>query len=97
MDEERLKRTLQSIGMETFAKYYEAFADETIESDALVDALMKVEGYAEASAKIKVTSSRRLFAGKGELGALRLITASSRVPAWVVEKARYLIAGERES
>ena len=71
MNEEQLKRSMQSIGMETFVKYYEAFSDNAIEKVALIDGLMKIEQYTGNSATTKVTTSRRIFVSEREVDALR--------------------------
>lgn len=96
MNQEQLKRSMQSAGMETFVKYYEAFSDHTIEEGNLVDGLMKIEQYSESSARMKVTFSRRIFDNEREADALRMVVEASRVPSWVVEKAKYLLEKESE-
>ncbi len=52
MDDTKLISVIQSVGMETFVKYFEAFFDMSKSSADLVDAIMKIEGYNKNSTRI---------------------------------------------
>ncbi|WP_286873357.1 hypothetical protein [Spongiibacter sp.] len=70
MNHEELVRAIQRVGMGTFVKYFEAFSNEAKESDDLVDALIKIEGYGDDSARTKVNSARRILSCNLGLGQL---------------------------
>ena len=56
MDEQQLKRSLQSIGMACFVKYYEMFADPSVSNDTVVDVLMKKKSFLSPPAVLGSTS-----------------------------------------
>ena len=90
MNQEELTKAIQRVGMGTFVKYFEAFSDESKESDNLIDALIKIEGYGEDSAKTKVNSARRILKYGLGLEALQIITISQRTDSWIIPKAIFL-------
>ena len=91
MNKEELIKAIQSVGMGTFVKYYEAFSDSSKQSDDLVDALIKIEGYGDGSSITKVNSARRILNESQGLQALRIISESQRTENWIVPKALYLL------
>ncbi len=90
MNQEDLIKAIQRVGMGTFVKYYEAFSDSSKQSDDLVDALIKVEGYGDDSARTKVNSARRIIKEGLGLEALEIISGSQRTESWIAPKAQYL-------
>lgn len=92
MNHEELVRAIQRVGMGTFVKYFEAFSNETKESADLVDALIKIEGYGDDSARTKVNSARRILSCNLGLEALEIISNSQNADSWVVPKANFLKA-----
>ena len=90
MNEEELIKEIQRVGMGTFVKYYEAFSDEFKKSDNLVDALIKIEGYGENSARTKVNTARRILKNSSGLEALNIISNSQRTESWIIPKALFL-------
>lgn len=91
MDDEQLKRSIQSIGMGCFAKYFEAFSDAEKNDDDLIDALTKIEGYEESGARTRVLSARRIIREDRAADALKKIANSEKTEPWVVAKARFLV------
>jgi hypothetical protein len=91
MDDEQLKRSIQSTGMGCFAKYFEAFSDAARNDDDLIDALMKIEGYEESGAQTRVLQARRVIREDRAADALKIIANSERTESWVVAKARFLV------
>lgn len=91
MNDEQLKRSLNSIGKGCFAKYFEAFNNLSISSDDLIDGLMKIENYKESGARTRVTQSRRIIKENRALDALQIVEASNNVKDWVNSKAHFLI------
>ncbi|WP_295802831.1 hypothetical protein [uncultured Microbulbifer sp.] len=92
MNEEQIKRSLQSIGVTCFVKYFEAFSDLRKVDLDLIDAFMKIEGWEESGAKTRVSQSRRIFREGCEMLALKLAAQSKNVSPWVVAKAKELSA-----
>jgi hypothetical protein len=90
MNQEDLIKAIQRVGMGTFVKYYEAFSDSSKISDDLVDALIKIEGYGDDSARTKVNSARRILNENIGLEALKIISDSQRTESWIAPKALYL-------
>jgi len=91
MNQEELTKAIQRVGMGTFVKYYEAFSDSSKQSDDLVDALIKIEGYGDGSSITKVNSARRIINENQGAQALRIISDSQRTESWIVPKALYLL------
>lgn len=91
MNDEQLLRSIQTIGMGCFVKYFEALCDNSIADDDLIDALMKIEKYEESGAKVRVSQSRRINRENMNKEALEIISASSRTEPWVVSKANFLL------
>ena len=96
MKNDEVINAIQSVGMETFTKYYEAFIDDAKCSDDLHDALMKLEGFSDNSARTKVNSARRIIKNDMQLNALQIICDSQnkKITAWVSAKAKYLLESE---
>ena len=90
MDDIQLKRSIQSIGMACFIKYYEAFENKKNKSEDLVEGLMKIENYDESGAKTRVTQSRRILREDRALEAINIIIDSKKIEDWVISKARFL-------
>lgn len=83
MNDQQLKRSLQSIGMGCFAKHFALFSDRSISNSAAVDALMVVEKYTESGSRTRVSQSRRIIREGLAMAALRIISQSERVdPEW---------------
>jgi hypothetical protein len=91
MNEEQLLRSIQTIGMGCFVKYFEAFCDTSIKDEDLIDALMKIEKYEESGARARVSQSRRINRGNLTKEALAIISESTRTEPWVVTKANSLL------
>lgn len=90
MNQEELMKAIQRVGMGTFVKYFEAFTDQSKDSDDLVEALIEIEGYGDDSAKTKVNSARRILSCNLGQEALQVISNSQNTDSWVVPKAVFL-------
>jgi hypothetical protein len=90
MDDIQLKRSIQSIGMACFVKYFEAFENKKSKSEDLIDGLMKIENYDESGAKTRVSQSRRIIREDRVLDALNIIIDSKKVEEWAKSKAQFL-------
>ncbi len=95
MDDQQLKRSLQSIGMACFVKYYEMFADSSVSNDTAVDALMKQEKYSESGSRIRVNQSRRIIREGRRDDALEHIAQSNRIDSKWTGKAKSLLAANK--
>ena len=91
MNNDQLHRSIQSIGMGCFIKYFEAFSDFEKSNEDLIEALMKIEGYEENGAKTRVSQARRIPREDRAIDALQKIAESERTESWVIAKAKYLI------
>ena len=91
MNDDQLYRSIQSIGMGCFTKYFEAFSDLEKSDEDLIEALMKIEGYEDNGAKTRVSQARRILREDRAVDALQKIAESERTESWVVAKAKHLI------
>lgn len=91
VNDDQMYRSIQSIGMGCFVKYFEAFSDLEKSNEDLIEALMKLEGYEESGAKTRVSSARRILREGRAVDALTKIEESERTESWVVAKAKYLL------
>jgi hypothetical protein len=80
MNNEQLKRSLQSIGMACFVKYFPQFSDASLSNEDLIELLIRRERYMESGCKTRVTQSRRIIANGRAKDALLLVASSARVP-----------------
>lgn len=91
MDDQQLKRSLQSIGMACFAKYYETFADPSISNDTAVNILMKEQKFSESGSRTRVNQSRRIIREGRRDDALEYIAQSNRIDSEWSGKAKSLL------
>ncbi|EGQ9162847.1 hypothetical protein J7H99_004776 [Vibrio parahaemolyticus] len=91
MDDTKLISVIQSVGMETFVKYFEAFFDMSKSSADLVDAIMKIEGYNKNSTRTKVSAARRIIQKNCYIKALTMVANSTNTEEWVPPRAKYLL------
>jgi hypothetical protein len=83
MNDDQLKRSLQSIGMGCFVKHFAMFCNKQISNNSAVDVLMAVEKYSESGSRTRVSQSRRIITEGRTKDALRLISKADRVdPEW---------------
>jgi hypothetical protein len=90
MNDERLERSLNSIGKACFVKHYETLRDWS-GIDA-VEYLIKHELYTEDAARVRGSCSKNIFNAGRHADALRIIARSDRVPREVVAKAETLLS-----
>jgi hypothetical protein len=91
MNDQQLKRSIQTIGMGCFVKYYESFRDPMLTNEDLIDQFMSNEVWNENGSKMRVTSIRRIFASGRELDALSIISLAHRVEHNVTVEAKLLL------
>lgn len=80
MNDEQLRRSLQSIGMACFVRYFQQFSDESMNNEDLIELLMRTENYMESGCRTRVTQARRIIASERALDALQIVASSGRVP-----------------
>ena len=83
MNDEQLRRSLQSIGMACFVRYFPQFSDKSMGNEDLIELLMRKENYMESGCITRVTQARRIIASERALDALLIVESSARVPGEV--------------
>ncbi len=91
MDDKQLERSLRSVGMGCFVKYFREFSDHRLAREDIIELLMKNEGYKESGCKTRVSQSRRIIGIGRAVDALKMVSESERVPPHVVDEARRLM------
>ncbi len=94
MDDDKLDRYLQSVGKRCFVNYFDDFASG-LPSDAVVELLMKNEGYAEKATRARVSTARSIIEAGRARDALTKIGRSERVPDSVRDQAMRMASGLR--
>ena len=80
MNDEQLKRSLQSIGMACFVQYFPQFSDASISNEDLIELLFREKKYMESGCRTRVSQSRRIIANGRAKDALLIVASSDRVP-----------------
>ena len=88
MNDDQLDRTLQSIGMKCFVKYFHEFCNTSLSSGDLIELLMKEEGYTESGCRTRVSCARRIIQAGRAKDALIKISKSDRVEQPFADQAR---------
>ncbi|OKH14679.1 hypothetical protein [[Limnothrix rosea] IAM M-220] len=91
MNDDQLTKSIQSMGMGCFVKYFEAFSDLSKSNQDLVEALMKIEGYTENGSRTRVSRARQIIDKNFAMDALKIIIESKKTEPWIRAKAQYLI------
>ena len=90
MNDEQLKRSLQSIGKGCFIKYFQEFSNPRLSKEDMIEILMTEEGYEESGSTTRVTQSRRIINEGRADDALKIIAGSSRLDYQIRKKAEEL-------
>lgn len=61
MNDDQLYRSIQSIGMGCFTKYFEVFSDFEKSDEDLIEALMKIEGMKRMEQKLEFPKLAEFF------------------------------------
>jgi hypothetical protein len=91
MNDEQLKRAIQSIGKGCFVKYYEEFRNLARPNEDLVELLMNREGYTETASSTRVSQSKRIVQAGRDADILVEISQSTRLDFAIIEKAKKLL------
>jgi hypothetical protein len=91
MNDNQLERSLQSIGKKCFVKYFDAFNNQQLSNEDVIEMLMKNEGYEESGCRTRVTQARRIIKAKMIKSALTNISQSSKIEVSIIEKAKSLL------
>ena len=90
MNEQQLLRTLNSVGMRCFVKYFRQFCDPSLSNEDVAAQMHEAERYSPKTCRIRVSSARRIIrAGRGR-DALTII-ANSRADARTRQEAARLL------
>lgn len=93
MTDDQLERSLRSIGKGCFVEYFCQFADQNLSNSAVIESLMRQEGYAESGSRTRVSQARRIIRSGRTEDALRNVMQSERIPNYgrIAAKARELL------
>ncbi len=94
MDDQRLEKTLRSIGKECFVTYYTKFTDPFLSNEYIAAQIKSEKGYSCNTCKSRTSSSRSIIKAGRAKDALINISQSKNVPMQIREKARALAAGK---
>ena len=90
MNDEQLRRSLNSIGKACFVKYFTQFSDQFLNRKDLIQLLMRQENYVKSCCITRVSQARRIIASERALDALLVVASSVRVSNKVSTQARRL-------
>ena len=94
MDDDKLDRYLKSVGKRCFVSYFDDFAGG-LPPEAVVELLIRNEGYAEKASRARVSTARRIIKAGRAKDALRVISGASRVPESIRDRAMIVAGGLR--
>lgn len=80
MNDDRLERTLRSIGKSCFVKYFCMFIDQSLTDRDIINILIRQEGYTESSSQTRVSKARKIIKSGRAEDTLRNIIQSERIP-----------------
>ena len=92
MNEEQLKRTLQSVGMKCFIQYYDLFSSKDAYREDIIETLEIENDFTENSCISRTIHAQRVFRENAEKDALKLIISASRVDPETRENAEKIYA-----
>jgi hypothetical protein len=78
-DEEKLKRRIQTVGMEFFVSFYPLLSDMRIGQDELVRRIRTTRGYAAIASNVRVSESRKLISEGRTKSVLTIISQAEKV------------------
>ncbi len=90
MNNEELKRKLNSVGRAAFVEYFELFesySNGKIQKDKCIEELVKNGVSNESGAAIRCSNAILIFKAKKEKEALQMVLESKRLPFNVMKKA----------
>ena len=90
MNDQQLERTLQSVGMACFVKYFHEFANRSLPNDAVAGLLLERETYTEDSCRTRVSKARSIIDAGCAQHALVMIAEAERVDAGARRQAEAL-------
>ena len=90
MNDQQLKRNLQSIGMACFVKYFDEFANQSRPNSAVAEILRQRESYTPASCSGRVSTARSIIKSGRASDALLLIAAASKMDYRTAQQAKTL-------
>lgn len=93
MDNEKLLRTLRSVGFGCFVEYYELFGDEGLESSDIAKRIRREKNYSENTCRSRTSSARTIIRSGNGGRALRIIVNATHklVGEETREKAQRLL------
>ena len=92
MNEIKLKRTLQSIGMGCFIDYFDLFSSNRFSNEEICEYLFNENDFTEKSCRSRTNHAKRIFSEKKEIDALKIIESSKRLSPYTKLQAAKLRA-----
>ena len=90
MNEQELVRTLNSVGMRCFIKYFRQFCDPSLSNEDVAAQIEEAERYSARACRARTSGARRIIrAGRGR-DVLEKI-ARSKADAWTRDEAARLL------
>ena len=90
MNEQQLRRTLNSVGMRCFIKYFRQFCDPSLSNEDVAAQIEEAERYPAKACRARTSGARRIIrAGRGR-DVLEKI-ATSKADAWTRNEASRLL------
>ena len=90
MNEQQLARTLNSVGMRCFIKYFRQFCDPSLSNEDVAAQMERVERYSARTCRARTSGARRIIrAGRGR-DVLEKI-AGSKADVWTRQEASRLL------
>jgi hypothetical protein len=99
MDNDDLKRKLDSVGKRIFVEYFHLFkqyASGMLTREQIIFNLVGENVSNDSGAAIRVGNAKKIFDDSKELDALGTIVQSTRLPDTVIQKAKELINNEAD-
>lgn len=90
MNDQRLERNLQSVGMTCFVRYFHEFASRSLPNDAVAGILLERERYTEHSCRSRVSHARSIINAGRAQRALGMIAVADRLCLGVRKQAEAL-------
>ena len=87
MNDDLLKRSLQSIGKECFVTYFPLFSSESLSNADIAGIIYEERAYKYNSCRSRTSTARRIIRAGRAMDALQLVSRSEGVPFTIREEA----------
>ncbi|WP_400767254.1 hypothetical protein [Methylosinus sporium] len=91
MNDQQLARSLQTVGMACFVRYFSIFKDSSLLNADVAALIVAKEKYKERATLTRVSQARRIIREGRAVDALRMIASATNVEADASSRARSLV------